>query len=120
RIPQPVPTPPLYHPESMTREQYRAAIGQYMSFAEASWRASAELAGERFVRVPSSRARHSMDPLRRYRWLAQYQAGLPRAQIAARFDVTRNAVRDAIDGLAKELLLMLRAEPTGRPRRRRP
>lgn len=117
RMQQPVPEPPIYRPESMTREQYIAAIREYMPVAEAAWHASAAAAGEELVRVRAPRARDPADPFRHYRWLARYQEGTPRARIAKDFDVEPNAVRDAIAQLAEALKLKLREQPMGRPRR---
>ena len=116
RITQPIPAPPTYRPESMTRESYLAAIREYMPTAEAAWRASTEAAGEHLVRVRVPRARDAADPFRHYRWLAQYQEGAPRDAIAKEFGVERNAVRDAIAFLANALELKLREQPRGRPR----
>ncbi len=100
--------PPVYRPESMTRQQYIAAVRAYMPLAEQAWRASAEAAGEHLVRVRAPRARDAEDPLRQYRWLARYQEGSSRAVIANDFEVDRNAVRDALRGLAGTLGLALR------------
>ena len=116
RIQQPVPEPPVYRPESMTRASYIAAIREYMPVAEAAWRASTEAAGEHLVEVRVPRARDAADPFRHYRWLAQYQEGSARDVIAKKFGVERNAVRDAIKVLADEVGLVLREQPRGRPR----
>ncbi len=118
RVPQPVPEPPVYRPESMTRGEYRAMIDAYMPRAEEAWRVSAEAAGEVVVHVRQRRVTSREDPLMHYRWLARYQSGWPKARIAKAFGRQPSTVRDALSALARSLGLRLREQEVGRPRRR--